>query len=344
MERLFASDNCAGVHPKVMRALSDTNVGHVRGYGDDDYTRRATERIHEVFGDKCYPFYVFNGGGGNMVALASMLSQFESVICEKGAHINTDECGALERMVGCKLLPIEAGNYTGKISPVSISKSGYLSQRDDVHRTQPKVLSISNATEIGAVYHPNELCPLTEYTEENDLLVHVDGARLANAAAYLGVSLAQLTGIAGVTAVTFGGTKSGLMFGEVVLIFDEEIADRARFIQKQLCQLASKQRFIAAQVEALLSDDLWLENARHANNMALMLEARLLNAGVDIAYTVRTNAVFIRLNRARASRLQEHTHFYPWDKQRDIYRLMTSWDTTEEDVAEFGRLLDQTRR
>lgn len=337
--KFFASDNNAGVHPKIMEALLRVNEGHTVGYGDDEHTRRAMAVVRDHFGQHCDPYFVFAGGGGNVVGLSAMLRPFEAVICTRQAHINVDECGAPERFIGCKLIDIPTED--GKLRPEMVAD--HMPHRDDVHQVQAKVISITNPTELGTVYTVEEVGALVEYARGYNMKVHVDGARLVNAAAYLNVPLSAITSDVGVDVVTFGGTKNGLMFGETVLVFDQEISKAVPFMRKQAGQLASKMRYIAAQVEAILTDNLWLDNADHANQSAKLLAQQLrAHPKVSITQVVQTNAVFATMPRETIERLLEQTFFYVWDEAKDEVRLMCSYDTTGGEVHEFGRLIAQS--
>jgi threonine aldolase len=322
--RSFASDNYAGAHPQVLEALAAANEGHAPAYGADAWTERAAARIAELFDDDVEVFFVFNGTGANVASLAALARPFEGVVCAEGAHVNVDECGAPERFAGCKLLPVEAP--AGKLTPAAVASR--LGGRGDEHRVQPRVVSVSQATELGTVYRPAELDELVTSCHEQGLLVHVDGARIANAAAATG-ALPRA-----VDALGFGGTKNGLVFGEAVVL-RRGLAAEFPFVRKQATQLPSKARFVAAQFEALLADGLWLESARHANAMAARL-ADAVGDVVEIVQPVETNAVFARVPAAAVGALQEVSPFYVWDEAGSVVRWMTAWDTTEDDVDAFA--------
>jgi threonine aldolase len=331
--RGFASDNSAGVHPEVMAALVAANVGHVSAYGDDPWTAQAVERLRELFGVDVEVLFVFNGTGGNVLALQAATRPFQAVICAESAHINVDECGAPEHLTGCKLLPEPAPD--GKLTPAAVRRR--LVRIADQHHVQPRVVSISQATELGTVYDAGEVVALAEVAHANGLVLHMDGARLANAVAALDVPVRTLTVEAGVDVLTFGGTKSGLLAGEAVVFLDPALARDAAFLRKQSTQLASKMRFIAAQFTALLTDDLWLRNARHANAMAARLAERIREvAGVEVTQPVQANAVFARLPEVAIEELRASTPFYVWDEATEEVRWMTAFDTTEEDVDRFA--------
>ena len=333
----FASDNHAGVHPDVLAAVAAANEGHAASYGADEWTARASDLFRRHFGPDAVALLVFNGSGANVACLDAVLHPHEAVICTETAHLNVDECGAPERIAGAKLLTVPTAD--GKLTPEDLSR--WDARRGDEHSAQARVVSISQATELGTVYTPHEIAALAERAHAMDLLLHVDGARLANAAASLDVSLAALTTEAGVDLLSFGGTKNGLMFGEAMVILRPGLAPHAKFVRKQLLQLNSKMRFCAAQFEALLSENLWLFNARNANAMATRLRDAVEGIeGVEVAYPVEANAVFARLDHGAIDRLlaaSEAEHpFYVWDDAEGVVRWMCSWDTTVEDVDKFA--------
>ena len=331
--RGFASDNHSGAHPEVLARLAAVNDGHVDAYGDDPYTGAAEERFREHFGEQAVAFLVFNGTGANVLALLAMCRSYEAVICPQTAHLNVDECGAPERIAGVKLLTVEAPD--GKLTPERVAER--IARVGDQHASQPRVISISQATELGTVYTAQEVGALAELAHEHGMLLHIDGARLANAAAGLGVPLRALTTDTGADAVSFGGTKNGLLLGDAVVFLRPELARDFSFVRKQSMQLASKMRFLAAQFEALLGGDLWHRNASQANAMARRLaEAISAIDGVRIAYSVESNGVFVSLpgdaiERLRSS-LPGELPFHVWDEAAGIVRLMCSWDTTPDDV------------
>jgi threonine aldolase len=335
-KRGFASDNNAGVHPEIMEALVRANQGHVVAYGDDPYTKSAVRKFEEIFGQDISVHLVYNGTGANVLSLQSLTDSFQAVICAKSAHINEDECGAPEKFTGCKLLTIPTEN--GKITIDQIKP--YLQVLGNEHHAQPKVISITQATELGTVYRPEEIETITRFAHENGLLVHLDGARISNAAVSLGTGLREITRDLGIDVLSFGGTKNGIMFGEAVVFFTPVLARDFKFIRKQGTQLASKMRFIAVQFEALLTDDLWSRNARHANSMAALLEQEVRKIpGIAITQPVEGNALFAAIPERHIRALQQEYFFYMWDEKQSIARWMTSYDTTEEDIMNFARLL-----
>lgn len=334
--RHFSSDNWSGVHPEVVAAISAANSGHVPAYGHDRYTAAATEKMRGIFGDEAEIFFVFSGTGANVLSLQTLALPFNSVICADTAHIYTSECGAPEKHVGCKLSPIVSPD--GKIHRDGITP--HLQRIGDDHAVQPTAVSVSQATEYGTVYTPDELRLLASFAHEHGLKVHMDGARLANAAAHLGTSLREISGGAGVDVLSFGGTKNGMIAGEAVVFFDPELARNFAYRRMQGMQLSSKMRFIAAQFDAILTDDLWLKSATHANAMARLLGEGLADLGCRLTQVVQANEVFAVIPREHIAALQEISHFQVWKEEKSEARLVTSFDTTEEDVAEF---LDSAR-
>jgi threonine aldolase len=337
----FISDNAAGVHPEVLTAISNASHGHAVAYGDDAWTERATALLRRHFGAEIEAFLALTGTGANVLALQCMLESWQAVICADCSHLNRDECGAPEKFTGAKLLP--APTRQGKLTPTGIER--LLHDNDMIHRVQPRVVSISQCTEWGTVYTPDELRDLAELCHAQRLLLHMDGARLANAAAALDADLAALSTGCGVDVVSFGGTKNGLMGAEAVIFADPELARAGEYYRKQAMQLASKMRFVAAQFEALLETDLWLESARHANAMAARLAEGLHGlAGVEIVMPVETNAVFARLSPNYTAELERTHVFSVWDSQESIVRWMTAFDTTPEEVDAFARRISDVLR
>ena len=329
--RGFASDNSATIHPDALAAIARVNVGHTFGYGHDDYTLSVEARVAHAFAPDASAFFVFNGTGANVVSLRAACRRFEGVICGETAHLNVDECGAPEAMAGLKLLTVPG--IDGKLTPELVESR--IARVGDEHAVQPHLVSISQCTELGTVYSLEETRALAELAHSHDLLLHVDGARLSNAAAALGVSLGEV--VRGVDVLSFGGTKNGLLGAEAVVILNPQLAHDFLYIRKQSMQLASKMRFLAAQFDALLTDDLWLRCAGHANEMASRLAGALGDVpGLTITRAVETNAVFAALPPAVTESLQREYPFYVWDEQAGEVRWMCSWDTTEEDIDEFA--------
>lgn len=322
--RSFASDNASGVHPKVLEAMSRVNEGHASAYGDDAYSRSVCQRIAAAAGGG-EAFLAFNGTGANVLALASLVKPYEAILCADSAHIAVDECAAAERFIGCKVMGVPTPD--GKLSPALLQP--HLARRGDQHAAQPRAISITQSTETGLVYSLTEMRALVDFCHANELRLHVDGARFANAVAAGG-------GAAGVDALSFGGTKNGAAGAEAVVLFDPPAAGSFKFIRKQGMQLASKSRFIAAQFDALLTDDLWLKNARHANAMAGLLAREASKVpGVRVVRRVEANAVFAKLPAEAIAPLQSAWPFYVWDAPKHEVRWVCSWDTTEGDVRGF---------
>ena len=334
--RSFASDNNSGVHPLVMEALNRANIDHSLGYGDDKWTEEAVAKIKETFTPNCVPLFVFNGTGSNVVALQLMTRPYHSIFCAETAHIYVDECGSPVKMTGCQIHPIATPD--GKLTPELMQP--YLHGFGDQHHSQPRALYISQCTELGTIYTAEELKRLTDFAHLNGMYVHMDGARIANACAALNLSLKELTVDCGVDILSFGGTKNGLMMGECVIVFNKDLQPEARFIRKQSAQLASKMRYLSCQFTAYLTDDLWLKNASHANAMAAKLRAELEKLPeVTFTQKAESNQLFLILPRPVIDRMLESYFFYFWNEEKDEIRLVTSFDTTEEDVDEFIGLL-----
>ena len=328
----FASDNCSGVHPDILRAMTEANHGHVLAYGVDIYCQRATAKIQEIFGDDVLPFVVFNGTAANVMALQAITHRHNAIICAQTAHINVDECGAPERITGCKLLTVPTPD--GKLTPDLIEPR--LQGIGDQHHSQPSVISISQPTELGTIYSLYELRALSAFAKQHNMLIHMDGARLANAAATLGLSLREITADVGIDVLSFGGIKNGMMYGEMIVFFDYRLGRDFQYTRKQGLQLTSKMRFIAAQWEAYLSNEQYLKTARHANLMAQKLAERVAALPqIRISQAVQSNAVFAVVPRHIIEPLQRDFYFYVWDELRDEVRWMTSWDTTEADIDQF---------
>jgi threonine aldolase len=330
--RGFASDNQAPVHPEVMAAIAAANEGHAAAYGADPWTARAEQRFRDHFGPTAQAYPVFNGTGANVLCLEALTRPWEGVVCARSAHLNVDECGAPER-AGRKLLVVDTPD--GRLTPELVAP--LLVRIGDEHVVQPRVVSITQSTELGTVYAPGAVAALAEWAHAHGMLLHVDGARLCNAAAALGVPLRELTTDAGVDALSFGGTKNGVMGAEAVVLLRDEIADGFRYRRKQAMQLASKMRFVSAQLEALLEGDLWQRCAAHANAMARRLADAVRDLpGLTITQPVEANAVFAVLAPEATESLQRDWPFYVWDDNTGEVRWMTAWDTTSEDVDAFA--------
>lgn len=331
--RGFASDNNAGVHPEIIDAIARANQGHVVAYGDDPYTRSALAKFEEHFGSGIQVFFTFNGTGANVLGLQALNRPYHAVLCSDYAHIYTDECGAPEKHTGCKLIPL--AHQDGKIT-VDAVRHAYHGIGDQ-HHVQARVISITQSTEMGTVYRPEEIRSLANFAHGHEMFLHMDGARIANAAVSLGQSLREATRDLGVDVLSFGGTKNGAMGGEAVVFFNPALASDFLYLRKQGMQLASKMRFIAVQFETLLTNDLWRRSAEHANRMARMLEAEVRNIPqVKIMWKVEANGVFAQIPRHSIEKIKQRFFFYPWIEEECIVRWMCSFDTTEEDVREFG--------
>ena len=337
--RSFASDNNAGIHPKVLQAIASANRGHAIGYGDDVYTESAVRKFRQQFGPNTEVFIVFNGTAANCLSLKALTDSHHAVLCTAASHINTDECGAPERFTGCKLLalPHEKGKLT--VEAVAQAYHGI----GDQHHVQPRVISSTQSTEMGTVYSPDEVRALADFAHDRKLFLHMDGARIANAAASLGLGLKQITRDCGVDVLSFGGTKNGVMGAEAVVFFDPKLSRDFLFLRKQGMQLASKMRFISAQLDALLTNNLWFKNAQHSNAMAKLLERELGRIPqVRIVYPVEANGVFAKIPHRAIAEIQKRYFFYVWSEEESIVRWMCSFDTTEQDIKQFVRFVEQT--
>lgn len=338
-KRSFASDNNSGVHPEILKAISAANDGHVVAYGDDPYTDRAVALFRKHFGKQVEVFFVFGGTGANVLGLKAATEPYHAVVCAETAHINVDECGAPERFTGCKLLDV--GTSDGKITPEHVKP--FLDHIGFEHHVQARVISISQSTEMGTVYTPRELKTLSSFAHKNSMLLHMDGARIANAAASLRIDLRKITTDVGVDILSFGGAKNGMMFGEAVVFFDPKLAVGFKYLRKQGTHLPSKMRFISAQFEALLAKDLWRRNAEHSNRMAQLLAAELAKLPqIKFTQKVESNGVFAILPKKYIPLLQKKYFFYVWNEQTSEVRFMTSFDTTEDDIKDFVRLVRKT--
>ncbi|MEV0625401.1 low specificity L-threonine aldolase [Nonomuraea wenchangensis] len=331
--KAFASDNYAGVHPEILQAIVTANGGHQIAYGEDAYTEALQDVFRRHFGEQAQAWPVFNGTAANVVSLRAMTRAWEAVICAESAHINTDEGGAPEVTAGIKLLPVPTPD--GKLTPELVDRQAW--GFGDVHRAQPRVVSLSNTTELGTLYTPEEITALCAHAHERGLLVHLDGSRLTNAAAALDVPMRALTTDAGVDVLSFGGTKIGLLYGEAVVVLNPEAASGVDYIRKTFMQLSSKMRFVSAQFEALLGGDLWLRNARQANAMGRRLADAVRDIpGVVLPRPVEANAVFVVLPPDVTERLQKRFRFYTWNEATGEVRWMCAFDTTEADVDAFA--------
>ena len=334
--RGFASDNNAGVHPRILEALTEVNDGHVIAYGDDPYTERASAQLKEIFGQETEVFFVFIGTAANVLGLSTVTQSYHAVICPETAHINVDECGAPEKFSGCKLLTCNTPD--GKLSLDMIAS--HMHGIGFEHHVQPRVVSITQATELGTVYSIDEIREIARYTHEHGMLLHMDGARVSNAAVSLDCGFYEMTGGAGVDVLSFGGTKNGMMYGEAIVFFNKALCEDFKYRRKQGMQLASKMRYIAAQFSAFLENDLWKKNASHANRMAQKLHAAVGDIpGLEVTREVDSNAVFAKIPSHIVPALQDEFFFYVWDEELSEVRWMCSFDTTEADIESFVSLL-----
>lgn len=337
--RSFGSDNNSGVHPRIMEALTAANSDHAIAYGDDPWTAEAAAVVRELLGEEAIePFFLFNGTGANVVALQACTLPFHSILCAATAHIAVDECGAPVKLTGASLKEIDTPD--GKLTPELVRP--HLHGFGFEHHSQPRVIAISQTTELGTAYTTDEVRALADLAHAHGMILFVDGTRIANACAQLNVSLREMTIDCGVDLFTLGGTKNGLMFGEVLVPLREELAQHIRYYRKQTTQLYSKMRYIAAQFIPYLREGLWLENARRSNAAAQMLYDEMRGVkGLEITQKVESNAIFFILPKSITDRLRESYFFYDWDESRNEMRLVCSWDTTEEDIRQFCDYLKQ---
>jgi threonine aldolase len=336
LKKTFASDNYAGVHPSIMEALLHANTGHAASYGSDEYTAAATDKFKKYFGDDIDVYFVYNGTGANVLGLQILTRSFHSILCAELAHINVDESTAPEKILGCKLIPVSAPN--GKMTADAIRAK--IQRIGDQHHPQAKVISLSQTTEYGTVYSIEELKSIAALAREHNLFLHMDGSRISNAAVSIKRDFADFTRDVGVDVLSFGGTKNGMMFGEAVVVFNPSVRHELKYYRKQGMQLHSKMRFISAQFDALLTDNLWKKNAEHANKMARLLEQELRQSkGVMITQSVDANGVFAILPEKVIEPLQRQSFFYVWNDRTREVRLMCAFDTSEEDVKNFGKKL-----
>ncbi len=336
MIRGFGSDNFSGVSPEVFKAIEEASYGHQHSYGEDIYSEKAIADFKAIFGQNIEVFFVYNGTGANILSLSSFIRPYQAIICAETAHINVDECGAIERQSGCKLLTVPT--FDGKLNIGLIQN--HIHDFGNQHHVQPKMISLTQCTELGTAYTPEELKEICDFAHSHDMYVHMDGARLANAIAYLGCTPQSLTAEVGIDVLSFGGTKNGMLFGEAVIFFNTSVKEDVPFIRKQLMQLHSKTRFIAAQFSAILKNDLWLKTAGHANRMAQLLASEAAKIpGIRITQAVQGNEIFAIVPREKIEVLQKECFFYVWDENASEVRWVCSFDTTESDIIEFVNLL-----
>jgi threonine aldolase len=336
VRRGFASDNNAGVHPEILRELQESNTGHAIGYGSDIYTQKALGIFKEHLGDQAEIFFVFTGTAANVLGLSAVIRSWNSIITASTAHLEEDECGAPEKFLGSKVLTVDT--HDGKINCRLIEK--HLHGFNFEHHSQPKVISVTQSTEMGTVYTVSEIREIADFAHSMNMLLHMDGARISNAAVSLGLPFRAFTTDAGVDVLSFGGTKNGMMFGEAICFLRSGLAEDFKYLRKQGMQLASKMRFISAQYIAWFRNDLWKACAAHSNGKARLLADQLQNfKELKITQKVESNGIFLIIPEEVANRIREHYFFYPWNEKISEYRLMTSWDTTDEDIEGFVKLL-----
>ena len=338
MKRGFGSDNHSGISPEVIEAIAQANSDHALAYGDDEYTQRLETLIKETFGPQAKVYLVFNGTGANVLCIDAMCRSHEAVVCAETAHINVDECGAPQRVVGCRLLTVDTPD--GKLTPALVKTR--LHGFGFEHHSQPKAISISQPTELGTLYSKEEIKSLADLAHSYNMYLHVDGARLANAAVALGCTFKEMTTDLGVDALSFGGTKNGLLMGESCVLLNPALDVDMKYRRKQMTQLASKMRFMAAQFICYIESGIWRRNAEHSNRMAQLLRSEVEKVeGVKIMYPVQVNSVFAQLPTDVWHRLQELYFFYDWNEAADVVRWMCSFDTTEEDIHSFVNALKE---
>lgn len=336
MKRGFGSDNHSGISPEVLEAIAKANVEHAVAYGDDEYCQRTEELFRQTFGEQAKVYFVFNGTGANVLCIDAMCRSHHAVVCSDTAHIHVDECGAPQRIVGCKLLTVHTSD--GKLTPelVKTQLHGFGFE----HHSQPRAISIAQSTELGTVYTLEEIRALADLAHSYNMFLHMDGARLANAAVALGCSFKEMTTDCGVDCLSFGGTKNGLLMGESCVILNPALDVDMRYRRKQMSQLCSKMRFVSVQFEAYLTTGLWRRNAEHSNRMAqLLLEALKEVPEAKVMYPVQVNSVFVQLPHEVWTSLLEDYFFYDWDEAENVVRWMCSFDTTEEDISNFVKAL-----
>jgi len=335
----FGSDNHSGVHPDILKAIEKANTGFATAYGDDKYTARAVKKFKEHFGKNIDVYFLYNGTATNILGLKTVTNAFNSIYCAETAHLTVHECCGPEKFTGCKLVIIPTPD--GKLTIDLIRP--YLMGFGDVHMAQPKVISITQSTELGTVYTPGEIKKLADFAHKNNMLLHMDGARLCNAAVSLNCDMKAITGDVGVDLLSFGGTKNGMMLGEAVVFFDKKLSKNFEFFRKQGMQLASKMRFISAQFEVFLSNDLWKENAKHANKMAQLLKKEVSKIPkVKITQKVEVNAVFATIPKRYIEPLKEKYFFHVFDEAKSEVRWMCSFNTTEKEIHNFAKTIRKT--
>ena len=332
----FGSDNHSGVHPEILKSMENVNAGFAIAYGDDECTKRAKEKFYEHFGRDVDVYFLYNGTATNILGLKAVVDSFNSIICAETAHLNVHECCGPEKFIGCKLTTIKTDD--GKLTMEKIKP--YITGFGDPHVAQPKVISITEPTELGTLYTVNEIKTLSDFAHKNNMLFHIDGARLSNAAATLNLGFKDITKDVGVDLLSFGGTKNGMMFGEAVVFFDKKLSKNFEYIRKQGMQLASKMRYISAQFEAFLSNDLWLKNAKHANDMAKLLADNLKSIPeIKVTQKVEGNAVFVMIPKKYIPIIQKKYFFHIFDEINSVARFMCSFNTSKKDVIDIANTI-----
>ncbi|WP_313756917.1 low specificity L-threonine aldolase [Tissierella sp.] len=330
--KMFMSDNNSGVHPKIIEAIITVNNGHDYSYGNDSTTKEAIEKIRELLGVEADVYFVTTGTAANVIGLSGLLKPYEAVVCANTAHINVDECGALEKFSGSKILQISTEN--GKISKEGVRS--FLHSLGDEHQSQPRIISISQTTETGTLYSIKEIKELAKFAHENNMLLHIDGARIANAVVALNTTFKEMITDTGVDLLSFGGTKNGMMIGEAIVSLNKDVSKGLRFYRKQGMQLLSKMRFVSAQFVTYLSNDLWRENASNANNMGKYFTNRLSEIpGITLKSEPETNMIFAYMEKDLINSLQKKFDFYLIDDETNLIRLVTSFDTSKDDIDNF---------
>lgn len=341
MKRGFGSDNHSGISPEILQAIADANIEHALAYGDDEWCQHTEQLFREHFGQQAKVYFVFNGTGANVLNIDLMCRSHEAVVCAETAHINVDECGAPQRVVGCRLLTVDTpdGKLTSELVRTRLHGFGF------EHHSQPRAISITQSTELGTLYTLDEIRALANLAHSYNMYLHMDGARLANAAVALGCSFKEMTTDCGVDCLSFGGTKNGMLMGESVVVLNPELDKDAKYRRKQMTQLSSKMRFVAAQFEIYLNTGLWQRNAVHSNQMAQLLYKEVSQIeGVRVMYPVQVNSVFAQLPTEVWHALQKEYFFYDWDEANDVVRWMCSFDTTEQDIKDFAAALRRLMR
>jgi len=337
----FGSDNHSGIHPKIIKEIDSVNKGFSLAYGDDEYTKEAINRFKENFGKDIDVYFVGNGTAANILCLKAITNSFNSIICPETAHLNVHECCGPEKFLGCKIETVETtdGKLTTDLIKQKIVGVG------DVHMAQPKVVSITQVSELGTIYTPQEIKKISDFAHKHNMLLHMDGARLCNAAAYLNSSLSKITRDVGVDLLSFGGTKNGMMFGDAVVFFDKKLSKNFEFYRKQGMHLTSKMRFISAQFNAFFKNNLWLKNAEHANSMAELLSEKLKDLpNFIITQKVESNAVFVKIPKKLNSKILKKYFFHVFNKEQNIIRLMCSYNTKSEDIIKFTQFLKKIEK